>query len=225
MQNNLARHTQWLRGLANGQSRGNQQQQQPSVRRRSQSNESGNQHGACEDAKGQNSRNNLGMLNFEYALRDDGTSEFETRWRQRRSDNASHGNDNDPSSISSSPMPKFEFYSSAGSSQPTNRYGNGQNGNNSGFISLSALRSALENTSNRYHQRETLPNEPPSTPILDRKPRSANNQIDVGERKTFNGNPNGFNSNSANNPHPSHANNSSSITTSNSSCAATTLSS
>ncbi len=227
MQNNLARHTQWLLGLANGNRRGNRQQQEPSARHRDQSNDVSRRNGVSGDLNGQNERKprkNSGVLNFEYALRDDGASEFETRWKQRRSDNACNGNDNNHESTSSPPIPKFEFYSCDGSSQPTSRYGNSRNGNNSIVINLSSLRSALENISNRYHQRETLPNEPPSTPVFDRKPPSINNNIDVGMRQTFDGNPNGFNANSAK-QYPNDTNTSSSITTSNSIYAATSLSS
>ena len=173
MQNNLARHTEWLKGI-------------------------GNRH--CQGGNG-DTNTNRGILNFEYAVRaSDGSSEFESRWRQRCTSGGNNINNVDDGGSSEVLMPQFEFHNggTGTSTQSSNRYNNSDNNRSSGFISLSALRSALETSSNRYRQRETLPEEPPPTPPpkkVERKPLpkcNDENKNNTAGSMTNDGNQNGL---------------------------------
>lgn len=95
-----------------------------------------------------------GRLKFEYAVSKNGSSEFETFWKNQQRQQQS----NDCQFLSRQEIEAFD-------GRRNRRGGVGGGGAIiSKIISLGDLRAALEATSTRYRQREALPVEPPPTP-------------------------------------------------------------
>ncbi len=96
-----------------------------------------------------NNSDSDGRLKFEYAISKNGSSEFETLWKNLRQEQS-----NDCQFLSRQEIEAFDGR--------RNRRGGGVGGG--AIISLGDLRAALEATSTRHRQREALPVEPPPTP-------------------------------------------------------------
>ncbi|KAK1735578.1 ATP-dependent DNA helicase, RecQ family [Skeletonema marinoi] len=98
---------------------------------------------------------NDGCIKFEYAVSKNGSSEFETLWKQQRQQQNA----------------QFLFLSRQeieACDRRRNDSGNHhRHGGNGTIISLGDLRAALEATSTRHRQREALPVKPPPTPPND----------------------------------------------------------
>lgn len=150
MQNNLSRHTHWFD--AGGDSHSQPPPQPTSV------SSGGGGRGNVRNSNGSdNPSTNAGGNNtdqsasFEYALRSDGSSEFETLWKNRRRRANTNDNDNDV---------QYQFVDLS----LINSNNRGRNAR-AAVISLANIKSAMENTVNRYKQREVVPNEPPPSPV------------------------------------------------------------
>ena len=135
-----------------------------------------------------NQARNNNNTQWEYSIDySEGTSKFESLWKQQRTDTTggNSNNDNNINNGRANDNVQFQFVNGASTINNNNGVGgggrvgqqgrggvSGSTNNNNIIISLSNIRAALDSTSSQYQQRETLPNEPPAEkPIV---PKSNN---------------------------------------------------
>ena len=109
------------------------------------------------------SNNNGDCIKFEYAVSKNGSSEFETLWKQQQRQWQQQGNGGDCPFLSRQEIDAFDRRSRNNNGGGNNRSRYGGEGS-IGVIRLGDLRAALEATADRQRQREALPVEPPPTP-------------------------------------------------------------
>ena len=124
-----------------------------------------------------NNNNNSDCIKFEYAVSKNGSSEFETLWKQQQRQWQQQSNDGDCPFLSRQEIDAFDRRSrNSNGGNNRSRYG-GEGA--IGVIRLGDLRAALEATSSSHRQREALPVEPPPTPPKNDDTKKSRNNVSL----------------------------------------------